>query len=660
MLNSDIIPGLNLGLSKLIYPAYDNSVKDQYTNVLLIHNDVISYQTLVDSANSETFTIVYSQYCESAELVALLRDVFTTIHRIGFCFTILPDRPPIFLDKTELFRQPDELPPYSPNVQLLIDIITEFNVQHVDYLACNTLQYSHWKWYYDIIIQNTSATIGASDDLTGNIKYGGDWVMESTQENIEQIYFTEIIEYYKYLLDTLTWATPPGAFQGAIQILYYNGYFYVGFNYTNTHGYNGAVGRINASNPTDMQMPFGSASGYGSSGLYSISGPWGLAASGDYIYVGSNNSGQIARISITNPTTDYTAGWATNTQGLTNIGGMTIVGSYLYVCCGTGNKVSRVNISNPSAADTNGSWATNATNGIVSPSAVCHLNGYLYVVCNDTTPFITKISITNPSTDKIVRWTNCAYSLVGIATDGTYIYTSNQSGARIARFAVSNPTIQNLNFATTSTNPAGLTINLPYLYVAQLSSSTIAEFQIAVIAQPVIAQPVPCFKHDTKILTKKGYIPIQKLRKGDYIYTYKHHYKRIDMIGKRMFSHPATNERIKHQLYKCSRSNCRDVMGDLVITGCHCVLVDGLRDETQVRDVIRVMEHIYTTDDKYRLPACVDPRFQVYEHAGEYMIYHIALENDDYYGNYGIYANGLLVETCSQRYIKELSGMDLL
>ena len=33
---------------------------------------------------------------------------------------------------------------------------------------------------------------------------------------------------------------------------------------------------------------------------------------------------------------------------------------------------------------------------------------------------------------------------------------------------------------------------------------------------------------------------------------------------------------------------------------------------------------------------------------------------ENYYGNYGIWANGLLVETCSKRYLKELSGMALI
>jgi hypothetical protein len=38
----------------------------------------------------------------------------------------------------------------------------------------------------------------------------------------------------------------------------------------------------------------------------------------------------------------------------------------------------------------------------------------------------------------------------------------------------------------------------------------------------------------------------------------------------------------------------------------------------------------------------------------------LALENNNYYMNYGVYANGLLVETCSKRYIKELSNMTII
>jgi hypothetical protein len=169
--------------------------------------------------------------------------------------------------------------------------------------------------------------------------------------------------------------------------------------------------------------------------------------------------------------------------------------------------------------------------------------------------------------------------------------------------------------------------------------------------------PVVCFKQGSKILTDKGYKLIQDLRKGDLIKTLKDEYKPIFMIGKRSMHHPASNERIKDQLYKCCQEKYPEIFEPLVITGCHSILVDGFISHDQRAKTIEVNGDTYVTDDKYRLPACVDERASVYEIEGNYTIYHLALENENYYYNYGVYANGLLVETCSKRYLKELSNM---
>jgi hypothetical protein len=169
-----------------------------------------------------------------------------------------------------------------------------------------------------------------------------------------------------------------------------------------------------------------------------------------------------------------------------------------------------------------------------------------------------------------------------------------------------------------------------------------------------------CFKEGSKILTDTGYRPVENLRKGDLVKTHIHGYKSIDMIAKKMVLHVKSEERIKDQLYKCSQEKYPELTEDLVITGCHCVLVDNFASKEERDKTIEVNGDTYITDDKYRLPACADSRTTVYENAGSHMIYHFALENDNYYENYGVYANGLLVETTSRRYLKELSDMTLI
>jgi hypothetical protein len=172
--------------------------------------------------------------------------------------------------------------------------------------------------------------------------------------------------------------------------------------------------------------------------------------------------------------------------------------------------------------------------------------------------------------------------------------------------------------------------------------------------------PYPCFKEGSKILTDKGYRKVEELRKGDLIQTFSNGLLPIDMIGTSEMYNSGDDERIKDRLYTCSRLRYRDLFEDLVITGCHSVLVNDFKDDNEANKTKEILGGIYSTDKHYRLPACVDQRSIPYPVKGTFNIYHIALENDDYYGNYGVYANGLLVETCSKRYLKELSNMKLI
>jgi len=211
--------------------------------------------------------------------------------------------------------------------------------------------------------------------------------------------------------------------------------------------------------------------------------------------------------------------------------------------------------------------------------------------------------------------------------------------------------------------------NLPILGGGTFSSFPIAHVISQSLVQPfletgyfsevVFPPPYPCFKEGSRILTIDGYVPVERLRKGDLIQTLKNSYLPIVMIGKSTIYNSGDKERIKDRLYTLSSYNYPDLTEDLVLTGCHSVLMDKLTKQ-QENDILEKYGEYNITDGKVRLETYMDSRSQPYKKEGNFTIYHLALENENYFSNYGIWANGLLVESCSKRYLTELSNMKLL
>lgn len=284
------------------------------------------------------------------------------------------------------------------------------------------------------------------------------------------------------------------------------------------------------------------------------------------------------------------------------------------------------------------------------PSSVTSIRNNAFGGCTS----LTDITIPNGVTELTA---NCFYNCTSLKSITISKNVTSFENNEIFLNIPSNANPTPLNAATLYTTPLN-TSNPVYNY---FKTNFTGNNQINYLDNgPPPPIPIACFKENSKILTSKGYTPIQDLIKGDLIKTIKNGYKKIDMIGFREIYHPSSNNRIKEQLYKCSQTHYPEVFEDLIITGCHCILVDEYKNKEQCDKCTEVNGRIFSTDDKWRLPACVDERATVYEKEGNYTIYHLALENDDYFMNYGIYANGLIVETCSKRYLKELSNMTLI
>jgi hypothetical protein len=236
--------------------------------------------------------------------------------------------------------------------------------------------------------------------------------------------------------------------------------------------------------------------------------------------------------------------------------------------------------------------------------------------------------------------------------NGTALYTSNFSVPTSNLTNIPN-TVLLLNMSLGSPYKDSSSFNRTFTIVGTPTSSREYPFP-----------GPPCFKEDTKILVLKNsseqFVPVQELRRGDLVKTLCNGFVPIHLIGKKDIVHTSDGPREKNKLYKCTQENYPEVVEDLVITGCHSILVDEFVNDKQREDTMDVLGKIYVTDSKYRLPTCLDERASIYEKDGTFTIYHIALDNESYYSNYGIFANGLLVESCSIRYLKELTNMELI
>uniref|UniRef100_A0A6C0E6V1 Hedgehog/Intein (Hint) domain-containing protein n=1 Tax=viral metagenome TaxID=1070528 RepID=A0A6C0E6V1_9ZZZZ len=221
---------------------------------------------------------------------------------------------------------------------------------------------------------------------------------------------------------------------------------------------------------------------------------------------------------------------------------------------------------------------------------------------------------------------------ISITPDGSAVYVTTFT--------------QNLIYYINTTNNA--VTNLPFSGTARTTGTFVA-----------------CFAKDSKILyfnketESEEYIHIQDLRRGDLVKTLNHGFLPVHMIGYRDIYNTLCNDATQ-VLYKCSPDQYPELTEDLIMTGGHSVLVDNFKNEEEREKTLEQFGDIFMTDNKYRLPLCIDERAIPYTNEGIYTVYHFSLENDNDSLNYGIYANGLLVESCSTGYLRDHSGMILM
>ena len=167
---------------------------------------------------------------------------------------------------------------------------------------------------------------------------------------------------------------------------------------------------------------------------------------------------------------------------------------------------------------------------------------------------------------------------------------------------------------------------------------------------------VACFDESTEILClnhelKEVYVPIDQLKKGSIIKTFKHGYRKIDLIYKGSFVNDVNN--FHNCMYILPKD--KNMTKDLIITGGHSVLVNSMSKKAYNKNMEYFGETIQEIDGKQLLIAAASDKFKALENKNVYNYYHFVLEND---GNddarYGVWANGVLTETPSKKWFTEI------
>jgi surface protein len=238
-------------------------------------------------------------------------------------------------------------------------------------------------------------------------------------------------------------------------------------------------------------------------------------------------------------------------------------------------------------------------------------------------------------------------------TPGKYYITFNDSPAQESLLTTTNS--KTIEFTSLYFNHAQYATVEPINIKIYSDQNTTNQIFNGLLKEPDLS--TVCFNEGTKILylnkqMKDEYIKIESLRAGDFVKTYKHGYRKIDLIGRNIL---INNPNIYSKcMYKMEKTETNGLTEDLIVTGGHSILVDHMTEEEKELNEQLFWGPTPMLDKKYLLLSAVSKQFTPMKNKKPYVYYHLVLDNEEEdEARYGIWANGILTETPSKEYFKK-------
>jgi alpha-tubulin suppressor-like RCC1 family protein len=176
------------------------------TNLLLIDDRVRDYEKITHAANESTRVVVIDYRRDTIDIIQknIQKLNIGTITNVAYVahghnntkFKLVHDMEPCVLR----YIKQETLISWTPIINFMKWLKETYNTSNFDFVGCRLGALDSWKMVFEYIEHETDLNVRASDNDSGNIKVGGDWILETDNVNIKTLYFTDEINKFIHLL----------------------------------------------------------------------------------------------------------------------------------------------------------------------------------------------------------------------------------------------------------------------------------------------------------------------------------------------------------------------------------------------------------------------------------------------------------------------------
>ncbi len=169
---------------------------------LLLIDDKIEYKALINARQSDVDYILFNKYNDTySSLIDKIKSKNTNYSDIGIV-QHTDVTPYHYILRTELPLAFGVEPPYTSYntfLAFLKRLKDEVGVSALDLISCSLYYHLNFRKIIEWLEIESGVNLRASDNFTGNGE-DADWIMESDNVNVKDIYFTDLIVEFKYIL----------------------------------------------------------------------------------------------------------------------------------------------------------------------------------------------------------------------------------------------------------------------------------------------------------------------------------------------------------------------------------------------------------------------------------------------------------------------------